>query len=807
MKFLIRVIYIAIALLIAIGAITSIAAIGAYYYVAPSLPAVESLKDVRLQVPLRVYTRDGRLLAEYGEMRRTPLAFGEFPASVVDAFLAAEDDRFFEHPGVDYQGIVRATVALALTGERRQGGGTITMQLARNFFLTREKTISRKVREIFLALRIESELSKEEILTLYLNAIFLGQRAYGVGAAAEVYFGKTVDKLSLAEIATIAGLPKAPSRDNPVTNPDRALSRRAYVLRRMIETGAISQQQFQDAMSESMVSQLHGATVEIEAPYVGEMVRQRLLEMFGPSAYTAGYVVTTSLDSRLQVSAVDALRATLIEYDRRHGYRGPLARIAWPPEDPGAINLDELLSGYQASPGMQIGVVTRLDTQLAEVAVAGTGTLTISWEGLSWARRYIDDNTRGTAPETAADILAVGDVIEIAPTEDGQAGLSQTPTVQGALVALDPIDGAIAALVGGFDFEASKYNRAVQARRQPGSSFKPLIYSAALENGFTPATIVNDAPVVFDDDQLEETWRPENYSQRFYGPTRLREALVRSRNLVSIRVLRTIGIQAAIDHIGDFGIPASLLPRDLSLALGSVALTPLQMADAYATFANGGFGVDAYFIDRIADSEGNIVHRADRPVACAVCTDERAEPEERRTGTDDEPLVPDLAIQYAQPVITRQNAYLIADMMRDVIRRGTGRRALALGRQDLSGKTGTTNDRRDAWFGGFNGAIVALAWVGFDQERPLGAREEGGRTALPMWIRFMETALDGAPESLPPKPGGLVTVRISPDSGRLARTGDIDAIFETFRTDQIPDPEEDAATSPYGPTEDEGPIF
>jgi penicillin-binding protein 1A len=808
MKLLLRVVYVAIALLIAIGAATGVAAIGAFYYVAPSLPSVESLKDVRLQVPLRVYTRDGRLLAEYGEMRRTPLSFQEIPASIVDAFLAAEDDRFFEHPGVDYQGLVRATVALALTGERRQGGGTITMQLARNFFLTREKTISRKVREIFLALRVESELSKEEIVTLYLNAIFLGQRAYGVGAAAEVYFGKTVDELSLAEIATIAGLPKAPSRDNPVSSPDRALSRRSYVLRRMLETGTIDQQQFQTAMSEPMVSRLHGATVEIEAPYVGEMVRQRLLEMFGPSAYTAGYVVTTTLDSRLQESAVNALRTTLIEYDRRHGYRGPLARIPWPPAERGAV-ADDLLSGYHVSPGMELGVVTRLDEQGAEVAVAGAGSVMIPWEGLSWARRYIDDNTRGPAPESAADVVAAGDVVEIAPMDDGRPGLSQTPAVQGALVALDPIDGAIAALVGGFDFHASKYNRAVQARRQPGSSFKPLIYSAALENGFTPATIVNDAPVVFDDDQLEDTWRPENYSQRFYGPTRLREALVRSRNLVSIRVLRSIGIQAAIDHIDGFGIPPSLLPRDLSLALGSVSLTPLRMADAYATFANGGFGVDAYFIDRITDSEGNVVYRADPLIACAVCADAGSEQDDLPLAAADRepPPVPDLDIPYAEQVITRQNAYLIADMMRDVIRRGTGRRALSLGRQDLSGKTGTTNDRRDAWFGGFNGSIVATAWVGFDQERPLGAREEGGRTALPMWIRFMETALAGTPESLPPKPAGLVTVRISPDSGRLARAGDIDAIFETFRTDHVPESAEDTAASPYGPDDDEGPIF
>lgn len=681
------------------------------------------------------------------------------------------------------------------------------MQLARNFFLTREKTISRKVREIFLALRIESEMSKREIVTLYLNAIFLGQRAYGIGAAAEVYFGKTVDELSLAEIATIAGLPKAPSRDNPVTSPDRALSRRAYVLRRMVEIDAIDQDQFRTAMAEPMVSRLHGATVQSEAPYVGEMVRQQLLEMFGPSAYTAGYVVTSTLDSKLQAAAVDALRSTLIEYDRRHGYRGPLGQIPWPPTASDDTDIAAILNGYQASPGMRIGLVTKVDEQGVEAVVSDAGVIAIPWEGLSWARPYVDDNVRGPAPETAADVLAVGDVIEVGTTADGYPGLSQTPAVQGALVALDPVDGAVAALVGGFDFQASKYNRAVQARRQPGSSFKPLIYSAALENGFTAATIVNDAPVVFDDEQLEDTWRPENYSQRFYGPTRLREALVRSRNLVSIRVLRNMGVRAAIEHIDGFGIPASSLPRDLSLALGSVALTPLRMADAYATFANGGFGVGAYFIDRIVDSEGNVVYRADPLIACAQCVDEQLADDGREIPAGDEPPIADIEVPYAEQVITRQNAYLIADMMRDVIRRGTGRRALALGRQDLSGKTGTTNDRRDAWFGGFNGDLVATAWVGFDQERPLGAREEGGRTALPMWIRFMEAALQDAPPRLPPKPGGLVTVRISSDSGRLARAGDIDAIFETFRVDHVPPSGEEAAASPYGPEDEEGPIF
>ena len=803
MKLFLRLLYAAAALLLVLTSAAGLAAIGAYYYVLPSLPAVESLQDVRLQVPLRVYTRDGRLLAEYGEMRRTPLNFEQFPQLVIDAFLAAEDDRFFEHPGVDYQGLVRAAVALALTGERRQGGGTITMQVARNFFLTREKTISRKVREIFLALRIEHQMSKQEILTLYLNAIFLGQRAYGVGAAAEVYFGKTVDQLSLAESATIAGLPKAPSRDNPVASVERATQRRAYVLRRMLETGSIDHQQLGQAMDEPMESILHSATVVTDAPYVGEMVRQKMLELVGLDAYTAGYVVTTTIDSRLQAAAVRALREGLLEYDRRHGYRGPLARVDL--TDPEA-DIEQLLAGYRAGPGMRLAVVTEVGDQSVETLIPGEGAVTLDWDGLSWARSYIDDNTRGPEPATAAEILAPGDLIEIIPIDETSWRLAQVPLAQGAIVALDPIDGAIAALSGGFDFQDSKYNRAIQARRQPGSSFKPFIYSAALENGFTTATVVNDAPVVFDDDRLESTWRPENYSQRFYGPTRLREALVRSRNLVSIRVLRAIGVSNAIDHIKSFGIAESAMPRDLSLALGSVTLTPLELADAYTVFANGGFRVDAYLIDRITDAEGTIIKQADPLIACATCADDELATDNRDLNPDSEEIEVE-TIEYAPPAISRQNAYLVADMMADVIRRGTGRRAMALGRNDLSGKTGTTNDRRDAWFSGFNGNLVTTAWVGFDQERPLGAREEGGRTALPIWVQFMGEALQGAPQSKPVKPPGLVTVRISSSTGLLAGSNDGDAIFETFRADQVPPPGEDTTASPFGPAEDEEPIF
>jgi penicillin-binding protein 1A len=822
MKLLLRLIYALAAVLVILVAGLALATAGAYYYVKPSMPAVETLREVQLQVPLRVYTRDGLLIAEYGEQRRVPLSWDEIPEEVVHAFLAAEDDRFFEHPGVDYQGLVRAAISMLRTGERRQGGGTITMQLARNFFLTREKTISRKTREIFLALRIEHELNKQEILTLYLNKIFLGQRAYGVGAAAEVYFGKPVDQLTLAETATIAGLPKAPSADNPVRDPERATQRRAYVLRRMLETGYIDESRYEAAMAEPMISQLHSATIEAHAPYVGEMVRRDMLDRYGSEAYTAGYSVVTTVDSRLQAAAVRALRTALLEYDRRHGYRGPVARVTLPPDEEGLSDeereaaLGELVAGYGTVAGLHVGVVTATNKDSAAVYVPGTGQIGLGLDAVAWARPFINDDTRGPEPGSVADVVAPGDVIVVWESAGKEGGwrLGQIPAVQGAFVALDPMDGAIVALSGGFDFQASKFNRVTQARRQPGSSFKPFIYSAALDHGFTTASVVNDAPVVFNDANLEDTWRPENYSRKFYGPTRLREALVRSRNLVSIRVLSGMGISPAIEHIQQFGIPAESMPRNLSLALGSVNLTPLDIASAYAILANGGYRVDSYFIDRIYDATGATLYGADPLIACGVCEDEAeqaaraAEQNRRQIGADGRSETPAFeSLPYAAPAISRQNAWLVADMMRDVVRRGTGRRAMELGRKDLSGKTGTTNDRRDAWFSGFNADLVATAWVGFDQERPLGAREEGSRTALPMWIEFMREALDGVPDHVLPKPPGLVTARISPESGELARPGESGAIFETFRVGHVPELAQDTTDFPYEQEQEEEEIL
>lgn len=811
-----------------------IAGASAYFYLEPGLPDVESLREVRLQVPLRIYTRDGRLVAEFGEKRRIPASYEDIPPRMIEAFLAAEDDRFYAHPGVDYQGLVRAAFFLALTGERRQGGGTITMQLARNFFLTPEKTYIRKLREIFLALRIEGELSKREILTLYLNKIFLGQRAYGVAAAAEVFYGKNLGQLTLAEIAIIAGLPTAPSRNNPVTSPSGAEKRKEYVLRRMLELSYISREDYDQAMNEHPRAELHGASIQTEAPYVAEMVRSDMLARYGGDAYTEGYVVTTTLDSRLQEAANRALRQGLLEYDRRHGYRGPVARTSISLEHPDE-ELERLLDPYRNAASLTAGVVIRVEEKATEVYLRGGGRVIVDWPGLAWARPFINEDAMGPPPESAADVLAVGDIVMLMELADGSWQLGQLPEAQASLVAMDPRDGAISALVGGYDYYQSKYNRAVQARRQPGSSFKPFIYSAALENGFTAASIINDAPVVFQDATLEGAWRPENYSGRFYGPTRLREALVRSRNMVSIRLLRSVGVSRSLKHIESFGFKRSELPRDLSLALGSANLTPLQMASGYTVLASGGYLTEPYYTQRVQLINGEIVFEADPLVVCQDCDQQAMQPErvERELPGDEpeqapsfdgndfglfpEPSPDQLAadqalneetagtgefetlcdrkgpmdvgmVRAAPRTVGAQNIYLTYDMMRSVVQRGTGARAYReLKRQDIAGKTGTTNDRRDAWFSGFNADLVTTVWIGFDQERSLGRREEGGRTALPVWIYFMREALAGTQEHPLEAPTGLVTVRIDPLTGKLAAAGDRNAIFETFREDMLPE--------------------
>lgn len=793
---------------------------GALQYLGPELSEVATLRDVRLQVPLRIYSRDRRLVAQIGEQRRIPLRYEDYPQQIINAFLAAEDDRFFEHSGVDYSGLMRAIAANLRSGAKREGGGTITMQLARNMFLSPERSYRRKLLEIFSAWRIEHEFSKREILTLYLNKIFLGQRAYGVGAAAEVYFGKTVGELDLAEIALIAGLPRAPSRDNPAANPDLAKQRRGYVLRRMQETGFIDAAQRDAASNQLIDTKIHGPAVQVDAPYVAEMVRLELENRFGTKIYTDGFVVLATIDSQLQNAANNALRLTLLEYDQRHGYRGPIAKL-----DSSSLINSASLNRYYEVGGLSPAVITRAEADSATALIKSQQSVTLSLSNVNWAAPALANGATAAAPAAVSDVLHVGDVVYVAQQANGTWRLMQIPDVQGALAALDPRDGAVAALVGGFDYSASKFNRAVQALRQPGSSFKPFLYSAALEHGFTPATLVNDAPIVLDDTGQEAPWRPQNNSREFSGPTRLREALVRSRNLVSIRVMNTLGIGYATEYMQKFGFTTQQLPPNLTLALGATQIAPIEMARAYSTFANGGFKIDPYYIDKVFDGDGKLVFESDPLIACASCDDppvyEVAENDsasiriahsEQKLASQDisassTTVTPgESSNRNAPRAISAQNAYLMTDMMKDVIRRGTATRALVLKRGDIAGKTGTTNDRRDAWFCGFNGAMAAAAWVGFDQERSLGNSEEGGRTALPMWIYFMAEALRNQPEKQLQPPAGLVTMRIAADSGRVATANDANVVFETFMEGHLPEnsssPAANTSTSPISSSSD-----
>ncbi len=756
----------------------TVAIAGIYFYLAPKLPSIDYLQDVRFQVPLRVYSRDGKLLAEFGEKRRVPLNYSQLPPQMINAFLAAEDNRFFQHPGVDYQGLLRAGLQLILTGEKRQGGSTITMQVARNFFLTREKTYLRKVNEILLALKIEQELSKEQILELYLNKIYMGNRAYGVGAAAQVYYGKTVDELALPEIAMVAGLPKAPSRYNPLANPERATTRRDYILGRMAKLDYISEAEQQAALMAPVTAKLHAAKLESEAPYLAEMVRAEMVERFGSGAYTDGYQVQTTLDSHLQGVANRAVRQALQAYDMRHGYRGVDRQLLLTASETDDA-LDELLSGQRQVADLQPGIVVAVEEKSIEVYLGQGRRINIGWQGLEWAAPYRDENFKGDPPKSASDLVEVGSVIKVQQQEmEGELfwRLSQAPVVSGSLVSIRPDDGSLVALVGGYDFYSSKFNRVIQARRQPGSGFKAFIYSAALEAGYTAASLINDAPVVVEDSALEGTWRPENYSGKFFGPTRLRYALTKSRNLVSIRLLMAMGVGHALKHAQRFGFDPAALPRSLSLALGSGEVTAWQMASAYAVLANGGFRVEPYFIDRILDSDGEILFQANPLTVCESCVQP---PEPVDVEGEKSRLV-------APRVISPQNHYLMNSMMRDVITRGTGRKALVLKRRDLAGKTGTTNDQRDAWFNGFNRSLVAIAWVGFDSSKPLGRGEVGGRAALPAWISFMAEALKGIEEVPLKTPEGMVSVRIDPKTGKRARADQRNAIFEIFRKENVP---------------------
>ncbi|PSL14084.1 penicillin-binding protein 1A [Marinobacterium halophilum] len=789
-----------------IGVLTgAIAFAGVFYYFSPELPDVQTLRDVQFQTPLRIYSSDDKLIAEFGEKKRAPVSFDQIPDDFVKALQAAEDARFFDHFGIDIKGLSRAALQLASTGSIQSGGSTITMQVAKNFFLTREQTFRRKFIEILLALQIEQELNKQEILELYVNQIYLGHRAYGIRAAANTYYGKNLDELSLAQLAMIAGLPKAPSAFNPITNPDRAEERRNWILGRMLLLGYISQAAHDEAVAAPVTARYHRSDIELDAPYIAEMIRQQLYARYGDALYTDGYRVWATVDSRMQAEATLALRRGLLDYTDRHGYRGAEASL-----DLATLNHEDQLSAlrqHTAFAGLEPALVLEVSADGAQLMLSSGEEASLGWDGIKWARPYRSVHWTGPEPKRPADVVARGDIIRVMPNDEGQLRLTQMPEVQGALVALNPQDGAVRALAGGFSFYHNKFNRATQAYRQPGSNIKPFLYTAALENGFTPASIINDAPVVFHDVSLEGAWRPENDNGKFNGPTRLREALFRSRNLVSIRLMRALGIEQAREFILRFGFEPDKFPGNLSLSLGSASATPLQVARGYAALANGGFLVDPYLIARIENADGQLLLQAAPVQACPECPETAAPTQADTLATaasaatsdsadtaNDSSLTTHLlppeqltdATRPAPRIISPRNAFLIYDVMRDVITRGTGSRARVLERTDLAGKTGTTNEQKDVWFSGFSPDLVATTWVGFDQPSPLGRGEYGSSRALPIWIDFMEEALQDMPDNPPAVPNGIVRVRIDPATGKRAYSGQKNAMYEYFRSEDVP---------------------
>lgn len=741
-----------------------------YLYLESQLPNVDSLKTVQLQVPLQIFSKEGLLIQEYGEKKRIPVTYDEIPQTLIHALIATEDQRFFEHPGVDVMGLGRAAVRLVTTGTKSQGGSTITMQVARNFFLSRKKTFLRKFNEIMLAIKIDRELSKEKILELYLNRIYLGNRAYGVGAAAMVYYGKSLKELNLAELAMIAGLPQAPSTQNPIANPLAAKKRRDHVLERLLEEHYINDEQYQNAINQPITAKYHGTNIEVSAPYVAEMIRQSLYDNFGPDAYTKGYKVYTTIDGHLQNKADEVVEKNLIAYDHRHGYRGPIANIGEKDSQIPQVR-QKALAKYPVLNTLVPALVTEVREKEATAVLKNGELFILPWEGISWARPALRKGWVGKSPSKAQQVVAIGDVIYVHSTEKHWE-LAQIPEAESALVALNPKNGAIKVVVGGFNFQKSKFNRATQSSRQPGSSFKPFVYAAALNNGYSLATLVNDAPIVVDDPSQPNLWRPHNVNLKFNGPTRLKQALVQSKNLVSIRILDDIGIDYTIDFLTRFGFSKKSLPKALSLALGSLSISPMDLTSAYAVFANGGYKIEPYLIDHITDADGKVLLQAKPTLVCNPC-DKNAD-----TST------------IAPRVIPADIAFLMNTALKDVIQHGTARSARSLNRMDIGGKTGTTNDQVDSWFSGFNADLVATAWIGFDNPKSL--HEYAAGLALPMWIDFMKEALKGKPETELKQPENVVAVRIDPVSGLLAKPNQENGIIEYFRDNEVP-AEDDSA--------------
>ncbi|MDP1683471.1 MAG: penicillin-binding protein 1A [Burkholderiales bacterium] len=728
----------ALLLLTVIFLIAALAAVLVY----PTLPSLESLTNYQPKLPLRIYTADGALLGEFGEERRSVVKIEAVPKKLILAILAAEDDRFFAHGGVDYLGVARAAWANVSRGGAREGASTITMQVARNFFLSPEKTVTRKFNEVLMSFKIEHNLNKNQILELYLNQIYLGQRAYGFAAAAQTYFGKTLDKLSVAEMAMLAGLPKAPSRNNPVANPVQAGKRQHYVLGRMHDLKYIPDTEYQAALKEKLHVRHDISISEAPGDYVAEMARLLMIERYQDATYTSGFKIYTTLRKVDQVAASEAVRQGVLDYDRRHGWRGPEAQLELPLKLTEEA-LDDLLQDYDEASDLIPALVLAADPKQVKVFAKNEGFLDLSGEALAFIQKSLQDKAKSK--------FKPGAVIRVAKDSKGHWQVSQLPQVEAALVAMNPVDGAIRALIGGFDFGRNKFNHVIQAWRQPGSSFKPFIYSAALEKGLTPATIINDAPIVLSPAQTGgKLWEPKNYDGTYAGPIRMRMALTKSKNLVSIRILQTIGTRYAQDYITRFGFNAEQHPPYLTMALGAGSSTPFQMASAYSIFANGGYRVNPYYIERILDARGKVLAQAN-PV---------------RAG------------ETAERAIDARNAFIMTSMMQDVVRFGTAARAMQLGRGDLAGKTGTTNDQVDAWFCGFNPSLVAVAWIGFDQPRSLGGNETGAQAALPMWMNYMGRALKGVPETALSVPDGVVSVIIDPASGKRSSEGKVEFFYQ-----------------------------
>ncbi|KZX68402.1 penicillin-sensitive transpeptidase [Vibrio sp. HI00D65] len=799
---------------------------GFYYYVKPELPDVATLRDVELQTPMQVFSQDGKLISQFGEKRRIPVTYDEIPRHLVEALIATEDSRFYEHPGIDPIGITRAAIVVAMSGSAKQGASTITQQLARNFFLSNEKKIMRKIKEIFIAIHIEQLLSKEEIMELYVNKIFLGHRSYGFGAAARVYFGKDLPDLTLSEIATLAGMPKAPSTMNPIYSIERATNRRNVVLRRMLDEKYITQAEFDEASNELLVSKYHGAEIELSAPYVAEVARAWMVERYGEDAYTSGMKVYTTVDSKLQKAANQAAIKNLLNYDERHGYRGA-EKVLWQTAQ-SVWGHDKIVKHLKSQPtygDLVPAIVTAVDSKSAQVWVKNQGEGTIEWQGMNWARKFLTDDRQGPAPSQAKEILAVGeqvwvrheaitgDEVSEEATEESVTAesdtpvvwrLSQVPNANTAFVAMNPNNGAVLSMVGGFNFVHNKFNRATQSIRQVGSGIKPFIYSAAIEKGLTLASLINDAPINQWDKSQGTAWRPKNSPPTYFGPTRLRIGLATSKNVMAVRVLREVGLNETRNYLTRFGFDIDEVPRSETIALGAGSLTPMKVAQGYSVFANGGYYVEPFYISHVDTPFGETEFEATPKVVCkegckqTITTDPMADEfSEQDVDAKD---------QYAPQVISEQNAFLVREMMYSNIWgggdwrkgtgwNGTGWRAQPLKRRDIGGKTGTTNDAKDTWYNGYGPGIVATVWVGFDNhnrklgrtttntnlgKRQVSGGEFGGSTAQPAWIEFMGTALAGVPAQRKKVPENIVRVRIDRDTGLLTNKSDSSSIFEYF---------------------------